>query len=66
VNTDTTERVVAHDRTNQRTYVRTYGGHEFQMIDLRKIDFAKPGLRTIDLANDFAPEDITARAVPLP
>ena len=66
VNTDTTEWVVAHDRTNLRTYVRTYGGHEFQMIDLRKIDFAKPGLRTIDLANDFAPEDITARAVPLP
>jgi penicillin V acylase-like amidase (Ntn superfamily) len=66
VNTDTTEWVVAHDRTNLRTYVRTYGGLEIQMVDLKKIDFAQPGLRTIDLRNDFAPEDITARAVPLP
>ena len=46
--------------------MRTYGSLEIQMVDLRKIDFAKPGLRTIGLANEFAPEDITARAIPLP
>ena len=65
VNTDTTEWVVAHDRTNLKTYVRTYGGLEVQMVDLKKIDFAKPGLRTIDLKTDFAPTDITGNAVPL-
>jgi choloylglycine hydrolase len=65
VDTDTTEWTVAHDRTNLRTYARTYGGLEVQMVDLKKIDFAKPGLRTIDLKVDFVPEDITARAVPL-
>jgi len=66
VDTDTTEWVVAHDRTNLRTYVRTYGGLEVQMVDLKRIDFAKPGLRTIDLKVDFAPEDISARSAPLP
>ena len=66
VDTDTTEWVVAHDRTNLRTYVRTYGGLEVQMVDLAKFDFAKPGLRTIDLKVDFAPEDISARSAPLP
>ena len=66
VDTDTTEWIVAHDRTNLRTYVRTYGGLEVQMVDLTKVDLARPGLRTIDLKVDFAPEDISARAVPLP
>ena len=65
VDTDTTEWVVAHDRTNLRTYVRTYGGHEIQMIDLRKIDFTKPGLRTIELKSEFQPVDVTDRATPL-
>ena len=65
VNTDTTEWAVAHDRTNLKTYVRTYMGLEVQMVDLKKIDFAKPGLRTIDLKTDFAPIDITGNAVPL-
>jgi len=41
-------RTVTHDRTNLKTYVRTYGGLEVQMVDLKKIDFAKPSLRTID------------------
>jgi choloylglycine hydrolase len=62
VNTDTTEWVVAHDRTNLKTYVRTYAGLEIQMVDLGQIDFDKPGLRVIELKNEFSPEDITARA----
>jgi choloylglycine hydrolase len=65
VNTDTTEWTVAHDRTNLKTYVRTYNGLEIQVIDLKKANFDEAGLRAIDLQNDFAPEDITAKAKPL-
>jgi choloylglycine hydrolase len=59
VNTDTTEWVVSHDRTNLKTYIRTYNGLQIQMIDLKKANFDQAGLRTIDLQNDFQPEDIT-------
>lgn len=65
VSTDTTEWIVGHDRTNLKTYVRTYGGLEIQMVDLRQAGFDRPGLRTIDLRNDFTPADITAAAKPL-
>ncbi len=65
VNTDTTEWVVSHDRTNLKTYIRTYNGLEIQMIDLEKANLDQPGLRTIDLKNDFEPEDITDDAKPL-
>lgn len=65
VNTDTTEWAVAHDRKNLKTYVRTYNGLEIQMVDLKNVGFDKPGLRTIDLQYDFAPEDITSKAQPL-
>ncbi|MFM7374135.1 MAG: hypothetical protein ACKO39_03140, partial [Chthoniobacterales bacterium] len=65
VDTDTTEWVVAHDRTNLKTYVRTYGGLEIQVVDLKEANFDEPGFRTIDLQNEFAPEDITAQAKPL-
>ncbi len=59
VETDTTEWVVAHDRTNMKTYVRTYGGLTIQMIDFKKIDFSRPGIRQITLESTFAPTDIT-------
>lgn len=65
VSTDTTEWIVSHDRTNLKTYVRTYAGLEIQMIDLNKIDFDQPGLRTINLKNEFTPKDITGQANPL-
>lgn len=65
VSTDTTEWVVAHDRTNLKTYVRTYGGLKIQAVDLRRVDFETPGFRSIDMENDFEPEDITATAKPL-
>lgn len=65
VNTDTTEWAVAHDRTNLKTYVRTYGGLEIQVVDLNQAGFDKPGLRVIGLQNDFTPEDITSKAEPL-
>jgi len=65
VNTDTTEWIVAHDRTNLKTYVRTYGGLKIQAVDLKQSQFDKPGLRTIDIENDFKPEDVTTSAKPL-
>lgn len=65
VNTDTTEWVVAHDRTNHRTYVRAYAGLEVQMIDLAKVDFAAPAPSVIDLKNEFAPRDISSEIKPL-
>lgn len=58
-------RTVTPDRTNLKTSVRTYGGLEVQMVDLRKLDFAKYGLRTIDLKIGFAPIGITGSATPL-
>ena len=57
--------MVAHDRTNLKTYVRTYNGLQIQMVDLKAIDFTQPGARVIDLQNDFVPEDITSKAKPL-
>lgn len=65
VNTDTTEWVVGHDRTNLRTYIRTYEGLSIQMIDLKKIDFSKPGILQVEVARDFVPADISATAKPL-
>ncbi len=65
VPTDTTEWTISHDRTNLRMYVRTYESLEIEMVDLRQIDFSKPGMRTIDLASTFAPKDITANSKPL-
>jgi choloylglycine hydrolase len=65
VSTDTTEWIVGHDRTNLKTYVRTYGGLKIQVVDLRRVGFDKPGLRTIELQTSFQPEDVTDTAQPL-
>lgn len=48
VSTDTTEWIVGHDRTNLKTYVRTYGGLKIQVVDFSRVGFEKPGLRTIE------------------
>lgn len=42
-----------------------YDGLEIQVVDLKTIHLDEPGLRTIELQNDFAPEDITSQAKPL-
>jgi choloylglycine hydrolase len=63
--TDITEWAVAHDRTNLRTYVRTYSGLSIQMIDLKKIDFDRPGVRQIMLDKKFSPADIASTATDL-
>lgn len=65
VDSDVTEWAVAHDRTNLKSYIRTYGGLQIQTLDLKKINFDQSGLRTIDLQNDFEPDDITNDAKPL-
>ncbi len=44
---------------------RTYNGLQIQMIDLKKANFDQAVLRTIELPNDFEPEDITDDAEPL-
>jgi len=62
---DVTEWAVAHDRTNLKTYVRTYGGLTIQMVDLKKIDFNQPGFRQIALDNTFDPAEITSTATAL-
>jgi len=62
---DITEWAVAHDRTNLTTYVRTYSGLSIQMIDLKKIDFDRPGVRQIVLDKTFSPVDITSTAADL-
>jgi choloylglycine hydrolase len=65
VNSDITEWAVAHDRTNLISYIRTYGGSLIQKIDHKTIDFGQPGLRTIELQNEFAPQDISSKSQPL-
>ena len=65
VNSDITEWSVAHDRTNLISYIRTYGGSLIQKIDHKTIDFGQPGLRTIELQNEFAPQDISSKSQPL-
>ena len=65
VSTDTTEWIVGHDRMNLKTYVRTYGGLKIQVVDLGRVGFDKPGLRTIELQTSFQPEDVTDTAQPL-
>ena len=50
---------------NLKTYVRTYGGLKIQVVDLGRVGFDKPGLRTIELQTSFQPEDVTDTAQPL-
>lgn len=62
---ENTEWVVVHDRTNLKTYFRSYESLAIQMVDLKKIDFAQPGFRQVALRKDFAVDDATASAKPL-
>lgn len=56
---DMTDWIVVHDRTNLKTYFRTFESLKIQMVDLNKIDFSLPGFKNIPLARDFAIEDVT-------
>jgi choloylglycine hydrolase len=61
-----TEWVVVHDRTNLKTYFRNYDSLRIQMVDLKKIDFTKPGFRKIPMMRAFTVDDVTANEQPLP
>ena len=56
---ETTDWVVVHDRTNLKTYFRTYESLSIQMVDFKKIDFSRPGLREISLNREFIVEDVS-------
>lgn len=58
-NSDTTEWVIVHDRTNLRTYFRSYNSLRIQMVDLKKIDFLAKELRIAELSKEFQVEDET-------
>ena len=57
-----TDWTIIHDRTNLKTYFRTYESLSIQMVDFQKIDFAKPGLRQISLDREFSVEDVSGSA----
>jgi choloylglycine hydrolase len=61
-NTDITQWSIVHDRTNMKTYIRSYQNLSIEMIDLKKIDFAKVGIKTISQKTEFNPKDITQSA----
>ncbi len=60
-----TEWIIVHDKTNLKTYFRSYKSLQIQMADLKNIDFAKPGFRTISLKKNFEIIDETTNALPL-
>jgi choloylglycine hydrolase len=64
-NPEVTEWIVVHDQSNLRTYFRTYQGQRIQMVDVKKIDFSREGLRQILLAKEFLVEDINGNSKPL-
>jgi choloylglycine hydrolase len=56
---ESTEWVVVHDRTSLKTYFRSYSGLRIQMVDFKKIDFARGGFKSIALPQEFSAEDVT-------
>lgn len=58
---ETTQWIVLHDRKNLKTYIRTYESQKLQMVDLKKLDFTQPILKTIVLDKTFTPDDITSK-----
>ncbi len=59
VHLDTTQWIIVHDRTDLKTYFRTYDSLHIQRIDLKKIDFSKEKMRQIPLPKEFVFEDVT-------
>ena len=65
IHEDMTEWTIVHDKSNLKTYFRTYESLRIQMVDFTKIDFSKKGLWKIPLAKDFTIEDVSQNANPL-
>lgn len=64
-NIETTQWIVVHDRTQLKTYFRTYEGLSIQMVDLKKLDFVAPGFRQIAINKSFTVDDITGKEAAL-
>lgn len=62
-NLETTQWTVVHDRTNLKTYFRSYGSLRVQMVDLKKINFMMPGRSQILMKKEFVVEDVTTKTV---
>jgi choloylglycine hydrolase len=64
--TEITQWTIVHDRKNLKTYFRGYNSLAIQMVDLKKIDFSRAGLREIPLQSRFVVEEaIDREAKPL-
>lgn len=61
-NSDITQWTIVHDRTNLKTYIRSYESLSIELVDLKKIDFAKAGFKSISMKKNFSPKDITQNA----
>jgi choloylglycine hydrolase len=64
-NLELTQWAVVYDRTNLKSYVRSYGSLSVQMVDLKKINFALPGKSQIMMKKEFVAEDVTTKTVAL-
>ncbi|MFS8562873.1 MAG: hypothetical protein LVR00_00460 [Rhabdochlamydiaceae bacterium] len=62
-NLETTQWTVVHDRTNLKTYFRSYGSLHVQMVDLKKINFMMPGRSQILMKKEFVAEDVTTKTI---
>jgi choloylglycine hydrolase len=62
---DKTEWAVVYDKTNLKAYFRTYKSLRIQMVDLKKLDFSKAGMKMIALDRSFQVDDSTNNAQPL-
>lgn len=62
---DITDWVIVHDRTNLKTYFRTYESLAIEMVDLQKIDFTGQDFRVIPLTRNFGIQEVTAKSLPL-
>ena len=64
--TEFTQWTVVHDRTNLKTYFRSYDSMQVQLVDLTKVDFMQPGFKQIDMQQNFIVDDVTDKTRALP
>lgn len=62
---ETTQWVIAHDKSNLQVYFRDYGSLQIQMVDLKKIDLSKGGFRIVPMRKTFEAIDDTSQIQPL-
>lgn len=60
-----TQWTIIHDKTNLKTYFRSYESLQVQMVDLTKLDFTKPGFKKALLQHEFDIVDMTTSLKPL-